>query len=74
MNFLGLYPYELLGKQLEELLDIEQISFIQNVLPKILKVSNPLINTQDKTLVLMVLFIAQISLVLELEHTASKKC
>jgi len=28
-DFLGLYPYELLGKQLEELLDIEQISFIQ---------------------------------------------
>jgi len=74
-DFLGLYPLWIAGKQLEELLDIEQISFIQKCLAEDFESVNPLkvsINTQDKTLVLMVVIHDQIK-VLELEHTASKK-
>lgn len=76
-DFLGLHPYELLGKQLAELLDLEQISFIQKCLAEDFESVNPLkvsINTQDKTIVFDgIIHCSDKFVILELEHTASKK-
>ncbi|MCV3213966.1 ATP-binding protein [Plectonema radiosum NIES-515] len=51
-NFIGIHPDKLLGKKLKELLDVQQISHIQQCLPSDLESVNPVKiswKTQDNT-------------------------